>query len=144
MPITDPSEQYFKDGTWGWDGTRWRKLPLTWGYTDVYIENVRTNDAVAGLNDLDGSLVPAGEVWVVTNVVLFNTDSATTIIDMQVWLSPDAVLVRRVRDAIANYSAEWAGQVYLKAGYRMRAEFSGCTLNDNLRANFLGYKMAVT
>lgn len=46
--ITDPTEQYFKDGSWAWDGTRWQKL----------------------LVDGDGNLLTAGGAPMVTHNLL--------------------------------------------------------------------------
>ena len=143
MPITDPTEQYFKDGTWGWDGSQWRKLPIVWGYSDRYAEYLSTNDATAGNNYLTGTLVPVGEVWVVTNLLLLNVGSATVATQGELYDGTTGFIVHRVSAPASGAIIEWQGQVYLKAGDRMRATFYSCSLGDNLRATFLGYKMKV-
>lgn len=69
MPgITDPAEAYFKDGQWGWDGTQWRKLPLVFGYSGLLGILVSDTDLAAGSVHLPTSTVPAGYLWIVTNI----------------------------------------------------------------------------
>ena len=69
MPgITDPAEAYFKDGQWGWDGTRWRKLPLVFGYSGLLGILKADTDLDTGSNHLTTITVPAGYLWIVTNV----------------------------------------------------------------------------
>ena len=67
MPgITNPTEEYFKDGGWGWDGTQWRKLNLTFGYYDRYAEKQEGINVPAGTQTFNFATVPANEVWVIT------------------------------------------------------------------------------
>jgi len=52
--ITDPTEEYFKDGTWAWDGTRWQKLLVDGngklqvaGMTNVLLDGTIHSDTLA-------------------------------------------------------------------------------------------------
>lgn len=60
--ITQPTEEYFKDGGWGWDGTRWRKLPMIWGFTDRLVEGLSGAAVGGGDATVGTTAVPSGEV----------------------------------------------------------------------------------
>jgi len=84
--ITDPSEEYFKDGLWGWastaweklvssggrlftalhgwDGSAWRKLPIVWGYSDRWAEAVDATATGAGNASANTDPVSDGYVHV--------------------------------------------------------------------------------
>ena len=145
MPgITNPTEGYFKDGTWGWDGTQWRKLNLVWGYYDRLIERQYNLSAAAGANTLTFTAVPAGEVWVYTTVTAVDANTGPTSIIVNIvsggityiamaWLSPGANGYRQI-----------SGQFILKAADYLTITISGCALNDDLWAWATGYKMKVS
>lgn len=142
--ITDPSEEYFKDGLWGWDGSQWRKLGLLWGYYDAYHERCVNSSADAGLNHLYATVVPEGEIWIVTAAFASDVSSAISDVSLLVQgVSSPYVLVRKV-NPVALEGAEFSGSVVVKAGERVRADFNGCTAGDGLYLYALGYKMKVT
>lgn len=142
--ITQPTEEFFKDGQWGWDGSRWRKLALIWGFTDRLAENLGGTKSGDGTYSLYSTSVPAGEVHVVEKVSLFNDTTA-----------PAAVAV-----AVKDGSTEWhvyrnsspaksipdlvAGPFTLKEGDQIRIILWGCLNSDVIKAVVWGYKMVVT
>jgi len=144
MPgITDPSEAYFKDGIWGFDGTVWRKLPLVWGYSDRYVEQVVEPDATVD-DVLDTTPVTAGEVWVVTNISAFNNNHAFSLLQVQA-MSNGVVgpqLIYQI-DPVAKVPYMWNGTVILKYDDYLRAEFTGNTADDYIFLRVWGYKMAI-
>ena len=144
MPgITNPTEEYFKDGTWGWDGTAWRKLNLLWGYYDRILDSVLVADATAGSNVLTFTTVPVGQVWIYTTISALNSDTNPSVIDVNMY-SP-TLLVRLMEWVLpgANVTVQISGQFILKAGDTLKVVIGGCTLNDNLYAWAGGYKMKV-
>ena len=143
MGITNPGEEYFKNGGWGWDGSQWCKLPLVWGYSDCYAELLTEDNAVAGNNYLAGTTVPAGEVWVVTCFSMWNANTVTLATSGGIYDGATTISVHSELSPAAGETVEWNGFICLKEGDRMRASFFTCALNDNIRATFLGYKMAV-
>ena len=143
MGITDPEEAYFQSGGWGWDLTQWRKLALSWGYTDRLALKVTHTMVGTGNYNLSAVTVPAGYVYVIQAVVSWNAGSATT----QIHTLNDGVY----NHPIASFSTPAAG-VYnivdnlsytLKEGDQVIAQFLSCSNADVLSGAVWGYKMAV-
>jgi len=144
MPgITDPNQEYFKDGTWGWDGTRWRKLALVFGYSDIYGETVFNAAAAAGTNYLTFSTVPAGEVWVVSNFTVTASDASPTVAYLDAYIDGAIRPMRRIPYTVANNTADWQGMLVLDAGCYLRGGFTTCGVGIYIAAYACGYKMKV-
>jgi len=144
MGITQPTEEYFKDGTWGWDGTRWRKLPLVFGYSDRYVEWPYNTSLPAGVSNVSASHVPAGEVWRVEGLSVMV--GSATCVEFRVNMDAGGVGL-----TLASQMAPVSGQRYffplrvvLKAGDYMYVRFYGMTLNDDAWWSIWGYKMEIT
>lgn len=144
MPdIIDPTEPFFKDGTWGWDGTQWRKLPLLWGYSDRWSE---ANDAAAsGAGDISAPTVavPAGSVYVlqacsafhnagVTKIIYISVVTSETIIEL-LWPTTTAHLARIL----------WGGTLVLKEGDYVRATVFAPGDGKKAFIRVHGYKMSI-
>jgi len=143
MPITDPSQEYFKDGTWGWNGSAWVKLGIVWNYAGTYRETVSAGNATAGTNYLNGAVVPAGEVWVVQHVQAVDVTSGIASIEARLvnggYLSSLLADYSPVADHFSVASGGWL----MAAGEKLQFRYAGCVLNDNLEGQALGYKMKV-
>lgn len=74
--ITNPAEEYFKDGAWGWDGTAWRKLNLLFGYYDRYVEAVSAVAVGGGNADTQTTAVPAGYVYLIQCIAVKHNAAA--------------------------------------------------------------------
>ena len=144
MGITNPAEQHFERGLWGFDGSVWRKLPMLWGYTDRYAEEKSNLSCTAGANILTFSTVPAGEVWRVTALTWVNVNTACVPIAVQLADGVNTWTVYVEAAGVANVYASRLVDITLKEGDCLRVAFYGCTLNDDIFAWVLGYKMAVT
>ena len=142
--ITNPTEEYFKDGTWGWDGTQWRKLGLLLGYYDRLAGRTVKDNATAGENTVDSPSVPAGEVWVVQ--VITGIDSNTAVTKIRLVLTTGSVSIALKEDVppAANRWLPWTGEVVLKEGDKIQAVFYGCNAGDYLVLGWWGYKMRVS
>ena len=143
MPITSPTEKYFKDGGWGYDGSQWRALAMLWGYSDRYAEKEESEDASAGANYLVFSTVPSGEVWVVTNIATRDRDNAPSEVGLQLYDGTDAFVLASEPSPVANTWHAWSINVVLKAGDKIRAYYFGVTLDDHIEAQVVGYKMTI-
>lgn len=128
----------------GWDGAAWRKLPLVWGYSDRLAEYQSEDDATAGINYLTFTAVPAGYVYVVEAVDGYNANHAPLSIEIQACVGSVVARLYRNSDPVVNVPDVLVGRFTLTAGDVVRVRFEGCTLNDNLRAHYWGYKMKVT
>ena len=141
MGITDPSEQYFKDGGWHWTGSVWIKGGLAFEYADQLVGQVTDASASAGANLLESGTVPAGEIWVVTALSTRNNISTVSARLLGIkhagtyhWLAGDA--------GGAAYSAlSWAAQLIAIEDDLLAATLRGCTLNDDIFFDYAGYIM---
>jgi len=141
--ITNPAEEYFKDGGWGWDGTRWRKDNLTWGYNGTLANRQSTLAAAAGTNTLNHSIVPAGEVWVIVTHGMVNANTAVPG-TLYAVISGVGYTVKAYGTMVAGiWSTGVPLGIVLAAGDYMSAMFESCVLNDDLYSDITGYKMKV-
>ena len=116
---------------------------VLWGYTDRIVEQVLVADATAGINYVVLPAVPAGEVWVIEGMAGVDVDSAPSGVMFGVYDGSTWMWLEEVVTPAANVYNEWKGVLRLKEDDICGMIFSGCVLNDNLVANFWGYKMVV-
>ena len=145
MPgITDPNQEYFKDGTWSWDGTQWRKAGLLFGYKSQLMAQVYVPNAVVGANTMLGAAVPVGELWVLTALLCLNIGHATTSTFMGVQQGGTNFWAAATGALLALVGFSWSGNLYLVAGDKPVGTIFGCSLNDDLWFIYHGYKMRLT
>ena len=142
--ITNPTEEYFKDGTWGWDGTQWRKVGLLFGYYDRLAGKTVKDNATAGTNIIDSATVPAGELWVVQAIAGINLNTAITKIRLVLTVGSISVGLKDDVPSVANWWVTWTGEVVLKEGDKIQGAFFGCSAGDDLILGWWGYKMRVS
>jgi len=144
MPgITDPAEPYFKDGAWGWDLTQWRKLAMVFGFSAGLGEQIYDADADAGTNVLNGTVVPAGQVWVIEFISCTNRQRICTYILHTVVKSGITVAIYEGVQAAADRYTIWSGRITLAAGDYVSCHYYGCTAGDDLLLRYGGYKMYI-
>jgi len=142
--ITDPNESYFKDGLWGWLSTKWYKLPLLFGYSDRVVGQMFTETAGAGDNTLTGTVVPAGEIWVIQAICASDITSNTTRIYVRAWGGALPMVIADEYVVTAGHWVTMQAEMLLKEGDYITAFFVGCTAGDDLYLRWWGYKMAIT
>ena len=108
-----------------------------------YVQRVQKLGIAAGNQTLNGTTVPAGEVWIVTAGLAFNDISGNS----QIYIgasdgTTDYIADRRVSTA-ADDVVKLSGAMYLAPGDHAKAIFSGCTAGDNICLCLFGYKMSV-
>jgi len=163
--ITNPAEEYFKDGLWawatntweklvssggilynalhGWDGDSWQKLPMLWGFSGTVAEDAGGAAPSAGLITLHSSTARAGEVWVIENIGARNDTTNST--RLVIYATVDAV-VTRLYDADpgdVGVSAIWGGRVRLGDGDKISVMYYDSLEDDALKFRFCGYKMKI-
>jgi hypothetical protein len=185
--ITNPAEEYFKDGTWawdpigkvwkklildpvtdrlvidhpgdievvqpvpndlrvgnyGWDGSAWRKLPLVWGYSDNWLEKLVNSNADAGTNYLDSAVVPAGEVWILTNINAHAIQAGLSMITMGPLRGATSYYAFQKTSPGANEQVGGHCNIVLKAADKVRGAFTGCAAGDDIYLILSGYKMKI-
>jgi len=141
--IGDPSQYYFKDGLWTFDGSVWRPQSQLFGVRSGYHEAPENGDAASGTNYVNGSTVPAGEIWVVTAIAAVNFGTAACVIKLHAGPSGSEIQMDQTdyyTPTRAVFRALW---LPLIAGDRARAEFQGCTLHDRVVLELHGFKFKV-
>ena len=141
--ITDPAEEYFKDGLWGWDGSQWRKLGILLGYRSALSHAVANYNASAGINTLETDAVETGYIWVVETIATMNDNHAPSRVAFTAYRSGFDYPVLDTSLAAASTWTVWTGQIVLVAGDTIRAYIFGCTAGDDLYLRALGYKVAI-
>ena len=142
--ITDPTEEYFKDGCWGWDGTQWRKLGLIFGYYDRLAGQVVNLNASAGENILTGDAVPAGEIWILQAICALDSTSNVSRIYIRANTGTVACVITDVYSIAAGHWFAAATNMVMKTGDYLNCTFAGCTAGDYLYFRWWGYKMKVS
>jgi len=112
-------------------------------YKDRYIERTVRANAAAGVNQLVGTIVPAGEVWVVTAAGAVNQTSTCTAISVGMIVGAIDYYFGGQATTVIRELVECGHTMILKTGDRVIGDFQGCTLNDTLILNMNGYKMTL-
>jgi len=141
--ITNPAEEYFKDGVWGWDGAAWHRLPMVWGYSQRLTTYKSTPNVAAGNHSVGLDTPPAGEVWVILGAHAWDVQTVITRIEFT-FLTIGASAHLICKNAPATTEGLFlASPVVLRANDVLCADFTGCALNDDLYVFGWGYKMKV-
>ena len=141
--ITNPKEEFFKNGSWIWDGSEWIKSGAIPGHIGAYFERQVDLTAAAGLNTFDFTVVPANQICVVTTFHAVNVTTATDYIDFFIYDDPYYFIIDSSRyDAVTRH-LRWSGHLYVPAGYMVRVNFCNSVLNDDIVADVTGYKLSI-
>jgi len=139
--ITNPAEEYFKNGLWVWNGSTWVKCTELWGAPAVLFDAVEDLTATAGTNNLNGAVVPTGEIWEVTHIAAWDATTAPG----EVWLrvNHDASYYTLERELTlgVDVTLSFTGSIWLDAGDYVMARFASCTLNDDIYLHTFGRKL---
>jgi len=120
-----------------------RNEDQAFSFGDKLLDHQSNVDTDAGVNDLLSTVVPAGEVWVVTNVTAQNTVTVCSSIYLHLYDSGEvAALLRKAAPTILEGVA-WSGHVYMVPGDRILARFEDCVLHDLIYLETAGYKMSL-
>jgi len=141
--ITDPTEGFFKDGQWGWDGTLWRKLPLVFGYSDRLALSVAHTKVGDGDYVLTVATCPEGEIYIINAIFSYNLDSAINHVHMLDNGSVEYHLEKFTTPAAGAHVAHANVNYILKKDDEVQILFSSANADDRLRGQVWGYIMKV-
>lgn len=102
--------------------------------------HVETN-ADAGTNYLDGTAVPAGEVWVICWIMAYNNDRASSTVTLRFYDGSSDYWAKGGVPAAQYVGVSWAGEQVLEEGHSVQATLRGATAGDDLYLFYGGYKM---
>ncbi len=113
------------------------------GYTDIYQEYEYDLDSEAGIVSLDFSVVPTGEVWVVTQLSARNEYTQNTNINLIVRTPIDLIIVASQHPDAVNRVVGTSVNVILKPTQYIQVQYEACSVDDVLWAYVAGYKMTL-
>ena len=142
-PIVNPASEFFKNGLWGWDGTVWRKLPLVFGYTDRWAEDLSWPVEEDGMWAGWTALVPAGYIYVAQGISVCNNTGARG--ERYVYFVSGANFHCKIYTAhpAQGVADIWNGEVTLKERDYVYMTQVSCLAGDVIEAQVWGYKMKV-
>lgn len=143
LEVTQDTPGDLLAGIHGYVGGAWQKLPMLWGYSDTISELLEDDNATAGLNTLDTTAVPSGEIHVIHTLYGVNTNNNPTFILMSLVRGGETYFLKRVAGPGAGTSVELAGTIVMEGGDLLRCSIQGCVLNDNIRFAITGYKVDI-
>ena len=140
---TDPTEAHFDKGTWGFDGTVWRKLPMVWGYSALWDEDLG-GTAADVFYSAQTAAIPATEVRVLQAVSVRNTTrSCGPVVIYMTRPSGALVACGYVASLNTNIPLLVTGTFALGAGDVLWVYVAATQVNDVIQAGVVGYKMAI-
>lgn len=130
-------------GSYGWDGSEWRKLAMLWGYSD------RWGEDIGGVKSGDGTYskytvaVPAGYVYVVQIITLRNMSGARSTIAFYLRDSVTDLIILRYPAPAQHELITLQAAFVLKEGDQIKVTQDLCLNGDGLQGLVWGYKMKV-
>ena len=142
--ITNPTEEYFKDGLWGWDGTQWRKAGLPLWYRVTYMENLG-GTATGSSWEKYTSLVPSGYVYVIKAASIRNLTRVTGATQFLVLNNAgNYVQLAWVKSLDQYQPLMWGGDIIMSEGWKFGVIMAGTQTDDVVAGSVAGYKVAIT
>jgi hypothetical protein len=123
----------------GWIGAAWKKQPVTIGYSAIKSEQVTNLNAAAGTNTVDSGTVPAGEIWTINNISVFNNTSNITSIYGYAIIGGVGVQIIYKAAPLASIATLYQGNLVLSPGDKISIVFFGCVAGDDLYLTYCGF-----
>lgn len=116
---------------------------MLWEYSDTYREEQFDLDADASTITLTFGLVPADEVWVVTQWIAVNEDTRTTNNTLMVSTATASFDAASAHPDAANHRTGTSVFIPLKTNERVEMRIEGCQQDDEIHGWVSGYKIDV-
>jgi hypothetical protein len=130
-------------GGHGYISGAWQKNPLSFGYSGQVAQQVANNDAPAGDNQLNGTAVPAGEIWVITFMSGFDIETNPTSVDLYAIIGGTGMPIAVQKLPGANVPFGIVCNIVLKQGDYAQCIMRGCALHNHIYFSYGGYKVAI-
>lgn len=143
MTGTLTPEGAVKQAMLGWDGGAWHKLPMVWGYSGIAEESLADTNLPGGTNNINGTAVPAGEIWVITHANVRYIGTNPTLLRIKVVGLATLIDIAEDKSPVSDKYLFWDGKIYLQEGDYVRFTAYGATATDDLYGHYAGYKMKI-
>lgn len=125
------------------DALQIRGRDQLFSFKDRYKQTLSHTKVAAGNKNLVFSIVPGGELWVVTTVCAVNTSGVTTYTSVAQYDAITTCTLKRQVPAAAQEAVVWSGHAFMLNPDRIFVAFNGCADGDVLLATAVGYKMTL-
>ena len=128
---------------YGWDGSNWRKNPIPLGFTDIVEETLLDEDLDAGTNNLDGTAVPAGEIW---RILIVNYRTVSASVSSAVARAFGLATAIIIEQQIPPTSGSWYPvqcETLLQEGDYMSLLVLNATSGDKAYMRYAGHKIKI-
>lgn len=103
-----------------------------------------TTIADAASETLSAGEPPAGQVWIITNMLLFNATNPTA---ERAYIykvdPPNTWWVKALLSTTRYQGLTWSGQIYLEPGDSIRGTMDGLAIGDSIVFDVLGHRMTL-
>lgn len=130
-------------GIHGWIGSAWQKQPMLFGVSGTITRSWNNTSLSAGANNVDDSAVPAGEIWIITNMTSNYSGTIPNSVRPRVVLGGVSAVV----DSIVSPSS---GTIYVSQGWWvleeddfLRMQIVQATAGDAFYATACGFRIDV-
>jgi len=130
-------------GTHGWIGGAWRKQPMLFGYSGQAQVSWGSDNLETGINDVRSTPVPAGKVWVVTNLTMIYRGTPPSRLVMRAYMSGGSWVIWEVSSPGANYFYDHQGWWVLAEGDKLEIHIEGATAGDRAYGYGLGFAVSI-
>lgn len=97
----------------------------------------------AGTNNVDGTAVPTGEIWILQSVCAYVASASITRFSIDIIRDGAAHILENVISPVDERWYTWAGGVYMDAGDYVRLHIEDATAGDDGVLDYTGIKMTV-
>ena len=141
--ITNPTEEYFKDGLWGWDGTQWRKAGMPLWYSGELSENLG-GTATGTTYTKYSSTVPAGSVYIVNAISIRNVTRAPGRTQIIVTTAGGILVHLSWINSLVQYQPLiWTGSLVMPPGWRAYVAMADTVSGDEIAGGLTGYEVKI-
>lgn len=128
----------------GYYSGAFRKSPIAFGASGVVRVNVSNTALVAGSNTLESGAVPAGELWVITNLVISYVGTVTNVaLYMSFYSGASNVDIFAQIPPVSNVRYDRQGWWVMQPTETLRLRIFGATLNDDAFLVLTGFRVDI-
>lgn len=126
-----------------YDGAAWRKSNLLYGYHDTVYEYLYETRSGAGTAEVEGTPVPAGEVWVIQMISGFHNDPTSRATNLYVQSGEDLLLIYFNNSWPSTSPVIYQGALTLKEGDFVAVSVVSLADGKTATMCYWGYKMDI-
>lgn len=127
----------------GYVASAWQKDPIRFGYSDALKYTISNSNLAAGASTTDGSLVPTGEFWVITNLSI-NTISVTiTRVDCRLVIDGTTLTIFNIVPPTTNVLNDRQGWWVIGPGDKASVRVYTATAGDDVYLYATGFKVDI-